>query len=45
MLEITAGPSKAVEMFTALDRAFPPGPPDVPALVRVLGDYGVKVGA
>ena len=43
MLEITAGQSKAVAMFTALDRECPPGPPDVPALIRVLGDYGVKV--
>jgi len=45
MLEITAGRSNAVAMFTALDREFPPGPPDVPALIRVLGDHGVKVGA
>ena len=43
MLEITAGRSKAVEMFTALDREIPPGPPDVSAVVRVLGEHGVKV--
>lgn len=43
MLEFTTGPSKAVQMFTALDRHIPPGPPDVPKVIQVLGEYGVKV--
>ena len=43
MLEITGGRSKAVQLFTALDREIPPGPPDVPEVIRVLGEHGVKV--
>jgi len=43
MLEITGIRSKAVRMFTALDRGIPPGSPDVAAVVQVLGEYGVKV--
>lgn len=43
MLEITGKRSKAASMFTALDREIPPGPPDVPKVIRVLGEYGAKV--
>jgi quercetin dioxygenase-like cupin family protein len=43
MLEITGGRSNAVQMFTALDREVPPGPPDIPKAIQVLGEYGVKV--
>jgi len=42
MLEVTGSESKAIQMFTALDREIPPGAPDVPKLVQVAGDYGVK---
>lgn len=42
MLEITGRESKAVRMFSALDREIPPGPPDVPKVVQVAGEYGVK---
>jgi quercetin dioxygenase-like cupin family protein len=42
MLEITAGPSKAVAMFTALDREIAPGSPDVARLIRVAGEYDVR---
>ena len=42
MLEVTGMGSKAIQMFTALDREVPPGPPDVPKVVRVAGEYGVK---
>lgn len=41
MLEITGTGSKAIEMFRALDRQIPPGPPDVPKVVQVAGEYGV----
>ncbi|MBB1201741.1 cupin domain-containing protein [Enterobacteriaceae bacterium 89] len=41
MLEITGKGSKAVGIFTALDREIPPGPPDVEQIVRVAGEYGV----
>ncbi|HET7203403.1 MAG TPA: cupin domain-containing protein [Steroidobacteraceae bacterium] len=41
MLEITGGRSRAIQMFTALDREIPPGPPDVPKVVQVAGEYGV----
>jgi quercetin dioxygenase-like cupin family protein len=43
MLEVTGMGSKAIQMFTALDREIPPGPPDVPRLVQVAGEYGVKL--
>jgi quercetin dioxygenase-like cupin family protein len=42
MLEITGRGSHAVQMFTALDREIPPGPPDVATVVRVAGEYGVS---
>lgn len=42
MLEVTGRESKAVQMFSALDREIPPGPPDVPKVVQVAGEYGVK---
>ena len=41
MLEITGGRSRAIQMFTAMDREIPPGPPDVPKVVQVAGEYGV----
>jgi quercetin dioxygenase-like cupin family protein len=43
MLETTGRGSRAVRLFTALDREIPPGPPDVPKVIQVLGEYGVKV--
>lgn len=42
MLEVTGRGSKAVQMFSALDREIPPGPPDVPKVIQVAGEYGVK---
>ena len=41
MLEITGTGSKAIQMFTALDREIPPGPPDVQKVVQVAGEHGV----
>lgn len=41
MLEITGKGSKAVNIFTALDREIPPGPPDGEKIVQVASDYGV----
>ena len=41
MLEVTSGATKAVQAFTALDREIPPGPPDIPKIVQVAGEYGV----
>jgi quercetin dioxygenase-like cupin family protein len=43
MLEITGGKSRAIEMFSALDREIPPGPPDVAKVVQVAGNYGLSV--
>lgn len=43
MLEITAAGSKAVQMFSALDREVAPGPLDVPKVVEVAGAYGVAL--
>lgn len=41
MLEITGAGSKAIRMFSALDREIPPGPPDVPKVVEVAARYDV----
>ena len=43
MLEVTGRGSKAVRMFTALNREIPPAPPDVARVLKVLGEHGVKV--
>jgi quercetin dioxygenase-like cupin family protein len=43
MLEITGRRSKAVRMFTALNREIPPGPPDIAKVIQVLGEHGGKV--
>jgi quercetin dioxygenase-like cupin family protein len=43
MLEMTGKRSKAVAMFTALDREIPPGPLDVGKVIEVLAACGVKV--
>ena len=40
MLEVTGAGSKAVQMFSALDREIPPGPPDAPKVIQVAGNYG-----
>ncbi len=43
LLEITGHRSQAAAMFAAVDREIPPGPPDIPEVVRVLGEHGVLV--
>lgn len=43
MLEITGKGSKAPAMFSSLDTEIPPGPPDIPLVVDVLGRYGVTI--
>jgi len=43
MLEVTGADSQAIEMFSALNREIPPGPPEVAQVIRVAGEYGLKV--
>ena len=43
MLEVTGKGSKAVQMFSALDREIPPGPPDVSKVAQVGGKYGLAI--
>ena len=43
MLEITGPGALAAQMFTAIDKEIPPGPPDVPKLLDVLKRNGVNV--
>ena len=43
MVEITGQRSNAIEMFSAVDREIPPGPPDVAKAIKVLSENGVKV--
>ena len=44
-LEITGQGSLASQMFTAIDKEVPPGPPDIPKLVEILNKNGVTVAA
>jgi quercetin dioxygenase-like cupin family protein len=43
MLEVTGKGSKAVQMFSALDREIPPGPPDASKVAQVGGKYGLAI--
>ena len=43
VLEITGRGSRAIEMFTALDREIPPGSNDIAKTVEVLERNGVKI--
>ena len=43
MLEITGQGALAAQMFTAVDREVPAGPPDVAKVLEVLGRNGVTV--
>jgi quercetin dioxygenase-like cupin family protein len=43
MLEITGVGALAAQMFTAIDKEIPPGPPDIPKLLDVLSRNGVTV--
>jgi hypothetical protein len=43
MLEITGEGALAAQMFTAVDQAILPGPPDIPKLLEVLDQNGVTV--
>jgi mannose-6-phosphate isomerase-like protein (cupin superfamily) len=43
MLEVTGAGSLAAQMFTALDREVPPGPPDVAKLNDLLKRNGVTI--
>lgn len=43
IIEITGRTSQAIEMFSAIAREMPPGPPDLAKAVQVLGENGVRV--
>ena len=43
VLEFTGQGGTATRMFSAVDEAIPPGPPDVPKLLAVLQQIGVTV--
>ncbi len=43
MLEITGAGALAAQMFTAIDKEIPSGPPDIPKLLDVLTRNGVMV--
>ena len=45
MLEITGVGALAAQMFTAVDKEIPSGPPDIPKLLDVLKRNGVTVAA
>src|SRR5262249_3643895 len=45
MLELTGQGGSAIQMFTAIDKEIPPGPPDIPKVVEVLKQSGVTVAA
>ncbi len=43
MLELTGQGGLATQMFTAISKEIPPGPPDIPKVVEVLRQNGVTV--
>ncbi|HET7909659.1 MAG TPA: cupin domain-containing protein [Nitrospira sp.] len=45
MLELTGQGGSATQMFTAIDKEIPPGPPDIPKVLEVLKQNGVTVSA
>ena len=45
MLELTGQGGFATQMFTAISKEIPPGPPDIPKVVEVLKQNGVTVAA
>jgi len=45
MLEITGQNGLAAQMFTAIDREVPAGPPDIPKVLAVLERHGVTIAA
>ena len=45
MLELTGQGGFATQMFTAISKEIPPGPPDIPKVLEVLRQNGVTVTA
>ena len=45
MLELTGQGGFATQMFTAISKEIPHGPPDIPKVLEVLKQYGVTVAA
>ena len=43
MISVTGARSRAAQLFTNIDREIPPGPPDIPKLIAVARQNGVKV--
>lgn len=43
MFELTGQGSRATQMFTAISKEVPPGPPDIPKALEVLKQNGVTV--
>ncbi|MEH6355885.1 MAG: hypothetical protein V7760_07655 [Marinobacter sp.] len=43
MLEVTGAGSRATQMFAAVDKEIPPGPPNVDAITEVLSQNGVTL--
>ena len=43
MLEVTGQGTRAIAMFSDIDREIPPGPPDIPKVVQVLDVHGVSL--
>ena len=42
MISITSETSKAAELFRAIDRDIPPGPPDVSKLIAIAAEFGAS---
>ena len=45
MLEVTGQGGSATQMFAAINKEIPPGPPDIPKVLEVLKQNGVTVAA
>lgn len=45
MIEISGPDGSATELFASIDREIAPGPPEIPRLIGILREHGVKVAA
>ncbi len=45
MIEISGPGGFASKVFTDIDKEIPPGPPEIPKLIRILQQHGVTVAA
>ena len=45
MISVTGSSGLASQLFTNIDKEIPPGPPDIPKLIAIANQNGVKIAA